>query len=355
MKYRPLFTLQIRHAYYSSGRCSDFLVVPTAATTQLLKKRRCILKTSSDGLQINIAVDDQDQPFIALNHDDAFHFQLQLRNTDFPLFTDLAQFATIPAPIYTNEDIPPENLGKLLLENRRAWGQETLRISAPAIDERFVISGTPLAGSEADSFSVSGLGAVDSPASYTANDKSITLDTRKASSGSTCQIKYPVRPSLPPGAFAEIVILNNYSIQAIQSGPAEFFIDFAAKQAHWQYYLVSDKVDANFIIKDASSPALVFAAEDLNEVADDWDAVAVSLRAQYPKLNLLRFETDAPVTLQQKTVKTLQLCLDDQQVVAPLPNPALQNITQSTSSPKEAALYQLIKFVTSTNHSMGEQ
>jgi hypothetical protein len=353
MKYRPLFSIRIRHTYYTDGRCPDFTVEPAPQTTQLLKNRRCILKSTPDGIQVNIAVGQDDNPFIALNFDDTFVFRIRLANKDFALFTDLEDLGDISAPVYTNEDIPPENRGKLLLENRRAWGQETLKVASPAFRETFVVSGTPQAGSGAGDILINGIASINSPSKFEPDIKTITVDTRNAAAGDPFEIRYPVPTSLPTGVFAEIEVQNNYAV------PGDFFIDFDAKQARWQYYLVaengSNKDKDQFLVKDTGASAMAFGSEDLNENPDDWDAIAVSLRAQYPNLNLTRFETNDPVTLSQKTVTTLQLLRGKQQLISPLPNPALQNITHSTVSSKEAALYQVIKYVTSTNNSMGDQ
>jgi len=94
MKFLPLFDLKLKHSYYADGKCLDFLIAPTPSTDTMLRNHRCVLKSRPDGISVLTAVDEQLKLFIPLPQEATFTFQLQLQNSDFPLFTDLTQFAT---------------------------------------------------------------------------------------------------------------------------------------------------------------------------------------------------------------------------------------------------------------------
>jgi len=91
MKYLPLFTLNLNHAYYADRRCPDFVVEPTPDTRRLLNKYRCIAKPHANGIRVLAATADDGSLFIQPVTGVTFVFQLILQNPMFPLFTDLPQ------------------------------------------------------------------------------------------------------------------------------------------------------------------------------------------------------------------------------------------------------------------------
>ncbi len=90
MKFLPLLDLSIKHSYYADGCCPDFLLTPDPKTCRLLRNLRGVLKSRADGVSVVVPVDEeQSLSFIPLPKYAIFTFQLNLRNPDFALFTDL--------------------------------------------------------------------------------------------------------------------------------------------------------------------------------------------------------------------------------------------------------------------------
>lgn len=94
MSFVPLFGLDLKHSYYADSRCADFSIAPAPNTDTLLRNHRCVLKSRADGIRVLITTDERNKPLIPIPKKTAFTFQLQLQNLDFPLFTDLNNFAT---------------------------------------------------------------------------------------------------------------------------------------------------------------------------------------------------------------------------------------------------------------------
>lgn len=93
MNYALLFELVLKHDYYSSGLCGDFAVVPEGNTARLLRNHRCLLKPKPSGADIFVEVGDSGKPKIAFSQNITLSFELQLKNPEFPLFTDSAPLA----------------------------------------------------------------------------------------------------------------------------------------------------------------------------------------------------------------------------------------------------------------------
>lgn len=119
MKFLPLIRLHIRHSYYTDGRCPDFDIRPAADTERWLKNQRCVLKSLADSVQVFMAVNPDDTPFIPLPDTAVFHFYLYSKNPDFALFTDLSPMAAIPDPLYTNHTPGSGNVEPLTLVSRQ--------------------------------------------------------------------------------------------------------------------------------------------------------------------------------------------------------------------------------------------
>jgi len=120
MKFFPVFSLQLLHAYYRDGRCLDFAIEPTLATQRLLKNHRCVLKTTPNGLRVLIAGSAQLRPLIALPKGSVFSFHLHLQNPTFALFTDLSNITHAPAPVYTNTTAGAAGNSQLTLISRQS-------------------------------------------------------------------------------------------------------------------------------------------------------------------------------------------------------------------------------------------
>ncbi len=354
MKYLPLIALHLTHPYYVDSRCPDFWIEPTLATQRLLDNYRCLLKSVPNGIRILIAVTDAGIPFIPLQPDMTFAFQLRLQNPDFALFTDLTEITQTIAPVYTNVEANPEKPVQLALVSRRAWATERFVVRQPAREDRFVLSGRPLAGLQLADFTVEGLGAITHPTHYDATTKVITVNSKAARQNDTFKITYATAPQRERNFFADIEIHYNTSLPEIADGPTEFQVAFKAKRVRWKYYILADRTDAQFRIEDKGASPLVFSDEnqrDLNQQPDPADGVAQTLAEQYPKLRRLRFVSDDLVPCQQEARKSIQLYMDGNQVIGTLPNPSLRNystmeVTRNGNPHQEDVLFQVIKYFT---------
>lgn len=90
MKYAPVLGLGVRHAFYTDGRCPDFVIRPGPETERLVRNHRLILRPGADRVRVATPLDEEGNPFLPLPEDATFVFQLELRNPDFALFTDLS-------------------------------------------------------------------------------------------------------------------------------------------------------------------------------------------------------------------------------------------------------------------------
>ncbi len=93
MKVATVLSLALRHAFYTDGRCPDFVIRPGPETERLVRNHRLILRPGADGVRVATPLDDDGNPFLPLPEDAAFVFHLELRNHDFALFTDLTGVA----------------------------------------------------------------------------------------------------------------------------------------------------------------------------------------------------------------------------------------------------------------------
>jgi hypothetical protein len=117
MKYEQLLSISLKHTYYKDGLCPDFTVSPQRYTEAMLKRDaekrhnnknteklldekdtatllrnyRCLVKPKENGIDIYVPVNDNKKPIIQFANDTQLSFELRLKNSEFPLYTDLSQ------------------------------------------------------------------------------------------------------------------------------------------------------------------------------------------------------------------------------------------------------------------------
>ncbi len=177
----------------------------------------------------------------------------------------------------------------------------------------------------------------------------VTLTCETVNPDEAFQIDYPLLPPPEKNILAQVHLQYNASWPNIATGAAQFQIQFGAKQTRWTYYIVAHaQTEASQVqIQDRPSNGveeqILFSEDnrtDLTQNPDSADRVAQSLAAQYPTQKCFRFVSDDFVSCQQTARKSLQLFLNDEQVVAVLPNPALNHYALVQG---DDVLYQVVK------------
>jgi len=138
--------------------------------------------------------------------------------------------------------------------------------------------------------------------------------------------------------------------------PVQYFIDFAAEQALWLYYCVTDLKltgkSLQVIDLGTSGKPIVFSPKnqtDLGQTPDPNDKLATELAGRYPDFSRIRFVSDDVVACREAP-RQLALQLDGHNFPSVLPAPALQNrtawpFTNQPNMVKQDAFYQVVKYV----------
>lgn len=81
--YKILFMTELLHDFYKDGTCSDFRIVPSAATSKLLANYKALCKTVGNKLIVLMKTDETGKPFVEPKATDRFTFFMELMK---PLF-----------------------------------------------------------------------------------------------------------------------------------------------------------------------------------------------------------------------------------------------------------------------------
>jgi len=349
MKYKPIFTLQLEHSYYTDGRCLDFLLEPTLETQKLLQKYHCRLKLLPDGCQVFASVNADNTLFIPLQKGLIFTFYLRLQNPEFQLFTDISDVNRVEATLYTNIGSTQADPVQLVLVSRRAWTTESFLVPQPAQASHFTLSGRPLNGLQLSDFSITGLETGASVTQYEAVSKIVTVNTQNAKREQGFTIKYPTTPPREKNTFANIEINLADSLTQVSTNPLKFRISFKPKAVRWKYYVLTNSTNLNFQVVDADKVGLPLVFDAAPQPPKPTDIVANGLLNQYPGTTLLSFVSATSILCQQEPKKTIQLKLDGSQVGGALPNPYLRDfstIDVVTNGQSLDALFQVVKYLT---------
>lgn len=262
MKFLPLLELSLRHAYYSDGRCPDFVIAPDAETGRWLEARRCLLRCDADCLRVLTPLDGAGQLLIPASATSTLGFELTLRNPDFPLFTDLSELPANASPIYVPSSREGDAPGQLVVA---ANGGPSYR------DGRFARIEVPCpVGSD---------GRSPAPAAY--------------------HLPFP----------AQKLRWAYYCITAASTDSTQLHIVDAAPSGTSELLSFPDENRA-----------------DLSSEPDPTDATAVQLLLQHPTLRCVRFLSDQPISCRQQPRPYLELRLGEERLVGPLPNPSPHSV-----------------------------
>jgi hypothetical protein len=339
----PLLDLRITHPFYADLRCGDLMIEPSTATAALMRRLRLTCKAFPDHVSLYAELTPNGGAFAAAAAPVSLDFMLRPRGTEFTLITDLSGIAAQSAPVFTNTGVAPADAVSLRLTTRTARTTEILTVSAPSSSEAFVLASAPLAGTTAADVAVTGAGAVSN---ISADLRRISLNTSGLTAGATFRISYPVRPSKPSGAVAEVSLALDATLLAPAASPRAFIVPFAAAAAPWAYYVLTDSpADMSTLrIVDATpgnGPRRISFADsgrvDLTKTPDSFDAVAQDLIRRYPGRRVLRLVSDADVAAREVPLAQLELHLADARLIASLPNPRPDSFVLLRTAPSPAA------------------
>jgi hypothetical protein len=334
MKYRAVFSLRLRHLFYTDNRCRDFQIEPAVYTQRLLKNYRCVLKPLPDGILVLTAAGENDEPLIPILRNVTFAFQLRLLNPDFSLFTELSDITSKAAPLYTNAgSSSPAAEVALELRERTASNRETLVLPKGGTPASFRLGGNPVDGCPVTDFMLAGLpGAkIDN---YDPGKKEITIDVPDcAIADRIFTVAYPVKPRRERGVFADVEIHSNDSMSKPGGAASEFFIQFQAKEGKWRYYLVTNRNSGNKFVIESDRKFTIF-------TPDISDPIAEALQSQYPGFSPVCFESTDPVRCQEAVIRQIRLKVGNDVIFEDLPNPSIRSIC---AVQKGFAFYHVVK------------
>jgi hypothetical protein len=298
MKFLPFIDVQLLHEYYLDRRCADFWIEPTLATQRLLNNYRCTLKATPNGVRLFTTETDTGVPLIPWRDNLTFAFHLRLRNPDFALFTNLTAISRTVDPVYTNVGIPPGNPAQLSLRSREAQPPD------------------PSKGRQ---------------------------------------------PQSTTGVFADIELHYNAPLPDAVLGPVVFQVQFEAKRARWNYYVITDTTAGRLHVEDKAAMPLRFSDNnrtDLNAQPDHSDTIASAIAEQYPQMQRLRFVSDDLISCQEAVRKTIQLRSESNQLGGALPNPSFRNYTtmqvvENGNTHTQDALFHVITYINHQSQTSG--
>ena len=102
--------ISLKHAFYDSGKCLDFSIIPDTQTAKLLNNHRCVIKPNTNKLSVYVPVDEQ-IPLIPFDKNDRLFFDLILQTGEFALYSD--QCIELSSP----NDLKLYQAGKLITSN----------------------------------------------------------------------------------------------------------------------------------------------------------------------------------------------------------------------------------------------
>lgn len=324
--YKVLFTIQLNHAYYTSGVSPDFRVVPDAETTALLRKYRLLFRTSETGATVVYeAKDGTADPVIGFEAEKRFRFYLQPNNSQFNTFTKL----------------PGLDFGKLYYfknpSSKVPVDSDALRYFPLAF--KYNISGTELtiAGPENNA---SNPATVLDEEGLTAGDQQVNL--RAYGTGMYAVSETPENILVDSGADGSYMAVVECFLSTHPTGgnPTAYSINFEARAQVWKYYVVfpnslTDPV-RQYAIQTGTTMAFTEIVDaDTSGTPEEIAAIANLKTGKYAAGKVVLFRsTDngsgAPeIAYAEQPVQAIVLhdTTNVETVVANLPNPSVNNVS----------------------------
>ena len=342
MIYKPIYTINLKHGYYSDGRCPDLALVPSEECKRLLRRYRLLFREYPSSYQLlcpKTATSDYQMP---LDKGLKFRFYLKLKNPGFARVTkmpvaidvkDILQgyrflhYSNVPDSTST-----PEILTASTYEHET---KETHRVREPAKKEGFFLKHKPVPGLDESAFLVGELAqdhAEKHVDEYDKAMKKVIIDTSAYLKDHLFYLKYRTVPTWHHQVWGVVDITNHDS----DPKPKVFEMKFQPKAVFWKYYvLVPDLYYDDLSLKDVlvtdetETMEVTFKKADIT-TQPAADPIALWLKEKYPKslfpdLKKVLFTSEKAIPYQESHRKKIQLQCNEQVVRPNLPFPSSSN------------------------------
>lgn len=119
-QFKPIFTLNVAHAFFVDGRCTQLRFVPTAATERLLRRYQLLIRHNDTGFTLVadtdhwIAPDDESVlRFNAIAQDKSFGFYTaESAGSLTPLYASSKNITADNSTLVLQRDVPPQLPGE---------------------------------------------------------------------------------------------------------------------------------------------------------------------------------------------------------------------------------------------------
>ena len=100
LRYKTLFSIEIRHDYYTDSKSDDFEITPSPETVLFLKGQGILFKVIENKLIVLIRVDENDKALVDFSKSGKLTFFMKLTNPYFNNFTNLGHHPSDPEKYY---------------------------------------------------------------------------------------------------------------------------------------------------------------------------------------------------------------------------------------------------------------
>ena len=252
MKYRELFSLNIRHTYYKDGLCPDFLVQPTEDCLTLLRNYQLLYRQTVNGIRViggdNVFAKSGTVKSSVVN-DLNFRFWLILQNSQFPNFTAALEVGekSITNPFFARDLNDNEDL--VLKPSHYTTIRTEMLIIAGKKPHRYRLKARPTIVNSSDlrHFQIAQPNEKELQVTDFNEDGIVVTIKNSGNEGRSFNLIYEAFSPLPPGVFGLASISRVTEV-------SQFAINFHAPKLPVNYFLViDDKEEHEFIIEDGDA------------------------------------------------------------------------------------------------------
>jgi len=311
MKFKKLFTLQIRHEYFGIHSNNSIRIIPDEKTAELIKN--CRLRVSENPMELILFqpyLDDGTTPLLSIDNETEFAFRIISSDKIVPFVTDFEQVSlqqTLQGKaflLFNNYNLTGSNseLNKIIHEPTNT---EILTVKTPSENERFYLKGRLMSGLSANEIQIEGLTGISSPIQYSEEHKTVQINTSSASKGQKLTLQYRVLNQIP-----DCLGLISIRSSEIQTPAPVYAVNFLSLEQNWIYYIILPSGATGATIDDEylnrPDGLITFTSEiiDSNSAQTEFEE---KLLAQYNGSNVIKFESERNIKYQSEARNHLRL------------------------------------------------